>query len=116
MRFHCGFDLSNSRFTLRLSFTPIYLSINQSIKKSPISQSTPNPTHPIDRTTMEDKTLTIVFGSLGATLALVSTLFAYLQFRGSRSAAATLDDEEAVRTNGMVQGEPIVDENTVDLP
>lgn len=71
---------------------------------------------------MEDKILTIVFGSLGATLALVSVLFAYLQFRGSRSAAAatttgTNDEEEAVPTTAaVVQTEPVVDEHIVELP
>ena len=62
---------------------------------------------------MEDENLTIVFGSLGATLALVSVLFAYLQFRGSRFAAAAAtgpnDEEEAVPTTAaVVQTEPIV--------
>lgn len=67
---------------------------------------------------MKDKTLTIVFGSLGAMLALVSILFAYLQFRGSRLAATRPnDEEEAVPTTvAVVQMEPIVDDHIDDLP
>lgn len=45
---------------------------------------------------MEDKILTIVFGSLGATLALIGILFAYLQIRGSRHRATTPDEERVV--------------------
>jgi hypothetical protein len=56
---------------------------------------------------MEDKTLTIVFGSLGATLALVSIAFAYLQLRGFQPAGIS-DDEEAMPSAhpaGMAQQE-----------
>lgn len=69
---------------------------------------------------MEDENLTIVFGSLGATLALVSALFAYLQFRGSRLAATRPnDEEEAVPTTAaVVQTEPVINSPyvTFDAP
>jgi hypothetical protein len=58
---------------------------------------------------MEDKTLTIVFGSLGATLALVSIAFAYLQLRGFQPAGIS-DDEEAMPSAhpaGIAQQEPV---------
>ena len=58
---------------------------------------------------MEDKVITIVFGSLGATLALVSILFAYLQLRGFRPAIAP-DEEQAVALAVVAQEEPIVDQ------
>jgi len=56
---------------------------------------------------MEDKVITIVFGSLGATLALISVLFAYLQLRGFRP-ASTPDEEQAVSLAMMAQGNPII--------
>jgi hypothetical protein len=56
---------------------------------------------------MEDKVITIVFGSLGATLALVGILFAYLQLRRSRP-AATPDEERIVETAVVVQDEPVI--------
>jgi hypothetical protein len=55
---------------------------------------------------MEDKVITIVFGSLGATLALVSILFAYLQLRGFRPAVAP-DEEQVVPLDVVAHGEPI---------
>jgi hypothetical protein len=58
---------------------------------------------------MEDKVITIVFGSLGATLALISILFAYLQLRGFRPAIAP-DEEQAVALDVVPQEEPIVDQ------
>jgi hypothetical protein len=59
----------------------------------------------IDQTTMEDKTLTIVFGCLGAMLALVSILVAYLQLRGFRPVIVP-DEEQAVALAAVLQGEP----------
>jgi hypothetical protein len=56
---------------------------------------------------MEDKAITIVFGSLGATLALVSVLFAYLQLRGFRPAIAP-DEEQVVPLDGVAQEEPVI--------
>ena len=58
---------------------------------------------------MEDKVITIVFGSLGATLALISILFAYLQLRGFRPAIAS-DEEQAVALAAVTQEEPVVDQ------
>jgi hypothetical protein len=55
---------------------------------------------------MEDKVITIVFGSLGATLALVSILFAYLQLRGFRPAVAP-DEEQVVPLDVVAHEEPI---------
>ena len=55
---------------------------------------------------MEDKVITVVFGSLGATLALVSILFAYLQLRGFRPAIAP--DEEQVMPLAVVAHEELV--------
>jgi hypothetical protein len=54
---------------------------------------------------MEDKVITIVFGSLGATLALISILFAYLQLRGFRPSIAP-DEEQAMALAVMAQEEP----------
>jgi hypothetical protein len=56
---------------------------------------------------MEDKVITIVFGSLGATLALVGILFAYLQLRGSRHRATTPDEERVSLPAAVVQEEPV---------
>jgi hypothetical protein len=71
---------------------------------------------------MEDKVITIVFGSLGATLALISILFAYIQLRGFRSAIAP-DEEQAVALaavvqEGFVTDTPavVVEEGTVTNP
>jgi hypothetical protein len=61
---------------------------------------------------MEDKVITIVFGSLGATLALVSILFAYLQLRGFRPAIAP-DEEQAVALAAVLQEEPVPNPPTV---
>ena len=61
---------------------------------------------------MEDKVITIVFGSLGATLALVSILFAYLQLRGFRPAIAP-DEEQAVALAAVLQEEPVPNQPTV---
>ena len=58
---------------------------------------------------MEDKVITIVFGSLGATLALISILFAYLQLRGFRPAIAP-DEEQAVALAAVAREEPIVNQ------
>jgi hypothetical protein len=61
---------------------------------------------------MEDKVVTIVFGSLGATLALVSILFAYLQLRGFRPAIVP-DEEQVVplaAVAAVAQEEPAVDQ------
>jgi len=55
---------------------------------------------------MEDKVVTVVFGSLGATLALVGILFAYLQLRGSRQRATTLDEERVAPPAVMAQEDP----------
>ena len=55
---------------------------------------------------MEDKVITIVFGSLGATLALISVLFAYLQLRGFRPAIAP-DEEQVVPLTVVAQEEPV---------
>jgi hypothetical protein len=61
--------------------------------------------HLVDLTSMEDKVITIVFGSLSATLALVSILFAYLQLRGLRPAIAP-DEEQDVPLPIVAQEEP----------
>jgi len=58
---------------------------------------------------MEDKVITIVFGSLGATLALISILFAYLQLQGFRPAIAP-DEEQVVPLAVVAHQEPIVDQ------
>jgi hypothetical protein len=57
---------------------------------------------------MEDKVVTIVFGSLGATLALISILFAYLQLRGFRPAIAP-DEEQAVALAAVAQEDFVTD-------
>lgn len=57
---------------------------------------------------MEDKVITIVFGSLGATLALVSILFAYLQLQGFQPAIAP-DEEQAVPLDVVAQDDPVTD-------
>ncbi|KAM0690992.1 hypothetical protein Q7P36_009762 [Cladosporium allicinum] len=62
---------------------------------------------------MEDKVITIVFGSLGATLALVSVLFAYLQLRGFRPAIAP-DEEQAVALAAVAREEPITGRRTLN--
>jgi len=55
---------------------------------------------------MEEKVITIVFGSLGATLALISILFAYLQLRGFRP-AITPDEEQFVPLAVVDQENPV---------
>ena len=55
---------------------------------------------------MEDKVITIIFGSLSATLALVSILFAYLQLRGFRSTVGP-DEEQVVPLDVVAHAEPI---------
>ena len=57
---------------------------------------------------MEDKVITIVSGTLGATLALVSVLFAYLQLRGFRPAIAP-DEEQVVPLDVVAQDHPVTD-------
>ena len=56
---------------------------------------------------MEDKTITIVFGSLGASIALVGVLFAYLQLRGPRQTTTPADMEQAMPPAVVVQ-EPTI--------
>jgi hypothetical protein len=56
---------------------------------------------------MEDKVITIVFGSLGATLALVSILFAYLQLRGFRPAIAP-DEEQSIPLARVPREESVI--------
>jgi hypothetical protein len=55
---------------------------------------------------MEDKVIAIVFGTLDATLALVSILFAYLQLRGFRPAIAP-DEEPGVPLAVVAHAEPV---------
>jgi hypothetical protein len=57
---------------------------------------------------MEDKIITIVFGSLGATLALVGILFAYLQLRGSRQRTTTPDEERVAPPAVIAQEHPAI--------
>jgi hypothetical protein len=56
---------------------------------------------------MEDKIITIVFGSLGATLALVSILFTYLQLRGSRTVVVP-DEEQSIPLARVPREESVV--------
>lgn len=60
---------------------------------------------------MEDKVVTVVFGSLGATLALIGILFAYLQLRGSRHRATIPDEERVAPPAVMAREDP-----TTNLP
>jgi hypothetical protein len=62
---------------------------------------------------MEDKVITIVFGSLGASITLVGVLFAYLQLRGSRHYATAPDEERAVPPVAVVQEQPVTNPTAV---
>jgi hypothetical protein len=54
---------------------------------------------------MKDTTLTIVFGSIGAAIALVDILIAHLQLRGPPRA---ISDEEEVILLAMIADEELV--------
>jgi len=57
---------------------------------------------------MEDKVINIIFGSLGIAIALISLLFAYIQYRRSRPATAA-DEEHHMLPIMVTHDEPVID-------
>jgi hypothetical protein len=93
-------------FTLRLSFSSI---LDQPAGRPNIAfvdQLVTITANIVNSVAMEDKVITIVFGSVGATLALIGIFFAYLQLRSSRRRATTLDEERVLTPALVAQEEP----------